>query len=565
MPIVAGLSTSQRRVIDHRETDASGAIGMAEKGPNQTDALENAKRALAQSSLDLDAVRKIQLNVEAVQPQSDREAAQRSYLLGLCGMLGFQGDIDVVLGSLQAAAQKAPERADYVATLVETLVVANRIDEARQSLYLAEDPSHERIRELHAKVDQAAQTGAMDTDVTSRLLDVADDALTAATSITLTPWIWLLPPWKYFAPNPALRTLIFSVGLFLVVTALSYRDLTPTLLFQYLAAIGGIYVGLNAVTFSVRRFEDIFRVLNRNVRLRSDRLLIWYKVNISPLWGYVNHPDAEALDRYGWRELWKYDRVILLWYFLSLAGGVFVTGPAYARLIPPQGSLTWLAQCLIVICWQASSLWGIHFLFYSLGFMRRLSRLEHHYYYGMPRERSLKSVGRIVVLNSSFFSIWFFFLFLVCYAWGSMAPDPNVAPAINDYVLTLVLATNVGAILCLFGIVFAVQAALTTAMQRYKAKRQAEYAAHTEMAFERFIQTPGDEAYRELTDRVKQGKKIFSRLPVLSFTLVDAIALIALAVLISGFLWWVVVATDGAVEAYRDLGTRLLRAIAPGS
>ena len=537
---------------------------MATRRRSHSDALENAKRALAQSALDLDAVRRIEADVQAVQPENVTQSAQRSYLLGLCGMLGFQGDIDQVLDHLQSAAKNAPERADYVATLAEALIVANRTGEARQSLYLADDPSHERIRELHARVDVAEQSGAVVTDAAAKLLEVADAALTEATSVTITPWITLIPPWKYLAPQPALKSLGFCAGLFALVCLLSWRDLTPAMMLKYLSAIGGIYVGVNGVYFSARRFEEIYRVLNRNVRLRSDRLLVWYKVNVSPVFGYMNHPDAEIIDKYGLRELWKYDRVIVVWYLAALFGGVFVTGPAYARLIPPHPSLTWFAQCIIVLFWQASSLWGIHFLLYSLAFMRRLSRLEHHYYYGMPRERSLKSVGRIVVVNSSYFSIWFFFLFLVCYAWGSMAPDASVPAAVNTYVLTLVLATNVGAILCLFGITFAVQAALTMAMRRYKAKREAEYSAHTERAFDLFIQQPSDETYQSLTDRVRQGRRIFARLPVLSFTWLDALMLAGLVLLISGFLVWVVISTDGAVEAYREMGASFLEILAPG-
>ena len=40
--------------------------------------------------------------------------------------------------------------------------------------------------------------------------------------------------------------------------------------------------------------------------------------------------------------------------------------------------------------------------------------------------------------------------------------------------------------------------------------------------------------------------------------------LAGLVLLISGFLVWVVISTDGAVEAYREMGASFLEILAPG-
>ena len=52
---------------------------------------------------------------------------------------------------------------------------------------------------------------------------------------------------------------------------------------------------------------------------------------------------------------------------------------------------------------------------------------------------------------------------------------------------------------------------------------------------------------------MKQGRRVFSRLPALSLTAFELAAIIGLVCLHGGLLYWVAASTEGAIEFYGEI------------
>ena len=128
----------------------------------------------------------------------------------------------------------------------------------------------------------------LNSETWKRLEAIAKQHITVADSFQITPWINVLPVWKFISKQPLLRSILVSMAMFFILLVSNYDMLTPKFLAKLFFLLAEVFVGFYSMYYFARKANEMYHHLSRITLLPRDTFRRWFAEKISKVFGKIN-------------------------------------------------------------------------------------------------------------------------------------------------------------------------------------------------------------------------------------------------------------------------------------
>lgn len=352
---------------------------------------------------------------------------------------------------------------------------------------------------------------------------------------SITPWVVIIPPWRWFGKRPFLGSIFSCLALFAALVLLNINKLTAIFLIKNLIVISSVWLGFYGIYYFKKVYIQIFYDIKKISLLNEDTLNRWYVNNICPVWGYINILPEEERNKYSFTQSWKDNKLILMQFiFWSIVNGtIAILG---TQRFDFQLSPGWLMQTFVCFLWTYSFMWTSHYGHSAILFLMRLRSLPIRYYFFLPHFLTLKSVGGRFVKIGWVASIHFWLLLGGLHFWRVLEPHEGESVFLAAIIAGAVILILTFYIIYQIMTIVVTQFALSSSMLEYKRKRLVEFMHHLEEKSNNFLQAPNENAFNSV-EALAKYRRIFRKLPVYSLTLGTSLSSFAQMILNLGLFY----------------------------
>ena len=351
----------------------------------------------------------------------------------------------------------------------------------------------------------------------NKLKKIAQKRLRLLDEYRITPWLYKLPIWSFVSKSPVTNGMIISLGLLSAVFLTNLGSLDyHFILKQFILAIE-VWIGFYAAHYFAEISNQMYAHLKLITLLPHDTFKRWFAEKASIPWGKINLLAIQDRGKYSLLDVYKRDKAIFVWFF---SANISISLLLCFLLDLPR--LSWSPGCILqyifVIFWCYTWVWTMHWVVHGIGFLLNLAKLPVRFFFGIPDNQTLKSIGNLVVKFNFVSTLHFILLLSMLYFWDVI---PNREMGDNHSGSMVVIALLGGLLIyiiwgCIMGPIVS-QIALSSTMRSYKKRLMAEFSYHLEECFNGFMKNPSHENHVLLIENNKK-LKLLKKLPSIGIT-----------------------------------------------